>query len=555
MKRKVDKIVRRELLIGRFQGTHEVSEHFEEGEPCVKAGIDSKTFSQILLSFNPEHEKERPGELEVIVRDVSRHENNHEVRAGFNGCPRNAELHAEKIISPIAEVLKPKGYNSTDIHYLANALEDTILHMDLNSMHNLDGIADFFDDVGRKSGYSDFYEAHVKINLWCWGNRQQKKKLGKYYKHDQKVREVMQNFITRTGMKSLDKAKVRSIMNDENKWPEIARVYAEEFSKLMQPGYARHIPDHSGKGTSGAEKSEETEGNKFDHEMESKEFKSRQIQKAHASGNGTPPWMETYEAMDLLYQSLEKKLEIIAKSYTHSESMRLFDYGTEPFDADKHRAVNLQFGFDDKGKVELQRKRWTEHTTVSVKDSPKGFPEARFCILDTSSSMGGAPNGGEIGRTNIIPWGDNSKYHYALLSFYGFLEYLKQNHLLKQTNIALANFSSDTIVKQGLSKAKRNALSPQWGGTHLDIDKVRSMFNGRDLLMFTVSDGDVENWDTIKDDFINSARKHHYFHLQIGGHSKMSSELKKAGFNVLKVSGNNDLANTVIDLTDKLYRK
>ena len=208
-----------------------------------------------------------------------------------------------------------------------------------------------------------------------------------------------------------------------------------------------------------------------------------------------------------------------------------------------------------KGDLELRKKRFHEDIPIEYKINPKGFPELRFCLLDTSSSMALSPdNDGNIGKTNIITWGDNSKYHYALLAWYGLLEYLKQNYLLKQTGISLGNFSNKTILGKGLHEAKEIALNPQWGGTVLDLKKVKEIFEGNKMLLFTISDGEIGNWPSIKSSFIENVKKHHYFHLQIGIRNDMSDDLEKEGLFVEFIKGNHDLAYKVIDLTDKMYR-
>ena len=46
-------------------------------------------------------------------------------------------------------------------------------------------------------------------------------------------------------------------------WSLISKVYAEEFSKLMEPSYARSLPNHSGAGTKGRENEKQVKGNIF----------------------------------------------------------------------------------------------------------------------------------------------------------------------------------------------------------------------------------------------------------------------------------------------------
>src|SRR3989344_432245 len=289
--------------------------------------------------------------------------------------------------------------------------------------------------------------------------------------------------------------------------------------------------------------------------MFSKKYIERRVQEAHAEGKPVPSWIGRFQALDLLYQSLAKRLEIKVESFTETQRFPIYSYGSRPFNPEKDNLKKVRFGFDDKGKIELKKRRYVITQPLEYKVNPKGFPEVRFCLIDTSGSMLSDPNnGGNIGNQSIIPWGNNSKYHYALLAWYGLLEYLKQNNLLKQTGISLGNFSNETIVGLDLAEAKKNAFNPQFGMTWLDFEKIKKMFSGRDMLMFTISDGDIQNWEDIKDNFLKYAGRHHYFHLQIGAENSMSLDLENAGFLVRYVRGNGDLANIVINLTDKLYR-
>ena len=518
------------------------------------------------MKYNPEYEVKHPGKTMGVIRDGTRHEINHHTYKGYQGCPRDLSKHNRLIFEPISEVLIPKGYSNQDCHYLANALEDTILHEDLSRGFSLDGIVDFFQHIGETNSsqkYSSFYEAHVKLNASLWANKKQKRKLQSSYTHQDKIKGVIKKFLERSGLDKIrtnnfkDREKIRNFLNNPENWEKIARIYAEEFSELMQPNYAMSLMNHSGAGTKGREQEDSSEqGNEFDKEMRSSDFKSRRILEAHHQGQKKPLWMNNFESLDLLYQSLAKRIEIKAETYTQSSRMPVVWFGSKTFDPDRDKPTHLEFGLDDTGELELRKKRHNVSIPLEVKASQKGFPKSKFGILDSSGTMQLSPNGTQnIGSTLLMPWGDNSRYHYALLAWYGLLEYLRQNHLINQTGIELASFSSETIVASGLLESKKNALSPQWGGTNLDLDKVSKFFEGNGNLIFTISDGIINNWDDIKDEFVKKALNHYYFHIQIGSQTPTSTDLKKQDLVVEYVLGNHDLARKTIDLTDRLLRK
>jgi hypothetical protein len=577
----IENEVEREITRGGFSGTYKVNAMQEI--PHISGAIELPSLDRIIIGYNPEYEVSYPGKLQEMARDVARHEQNHRAYYGYNGCPRNANLHAENIVEPISEVLMEKGFSKNDVCYIANCLEDSILHSDLSKGFSLEGISEFFSDIGENTekGFTPFYDAHVKLNMYLWGNKPQRESLSHYYMKDKKNQErisnAVQNFLKRTGISDLtqeidtyemvgrrgktknvkDREKIRDFLNDETNWPNIARIYAEEFSELMEPSYALPIFNHSGNCTKGRERQQplETDGNEFDKEIESEAFKFKRAQKAYQNDTGVPSIMEPFETMDFIYQNLARKLKFNVRTFTESEQRPVFWYMKRDFDPEKDDTRHIAFDFDEDGKVVLKKKSHNVKMDTPHKKFPRGFPKTRFALLDTSGSMLEDVLGGkDVGRKSVIPWGDKSKYHYGVMAFYGLVEYLKQNHLLNQTNVSSGNFSNETIVTRGLNSAKKNILSPQFGGTVIDESELDNIFEGRNGLVFTISDGEVGNWSSIRDEFFDKAREHVYFHLQIGHDSNMSEDLSKEGFPVIEINNAQDLAQKVIDVTDRTYR-
>ena len=551
----LEQLAKQEAIKQGFTGDVRLVETSDK--PHFHGQINTEGMDKIEIGHNPEYEKKRKGKSQVVVTDITKHEVNHRGCRGYKGCPRTLELHAESFMEPMSEVLSDP---MADVHYVANTLEDSILHADLGAGNKLDGIALFLEDVGDCAGmYTSFYQAHTMLNMFLWGNKKQKRLVQKYYTRDKekrkKILEVFNNFVQKTGLKRLqrDKTRMRAFLNDENNWKNVATVYAQEFGKLMEPNYAMALPNHSGSGTKGNPKPDKKEGNEFDKKMYEEDFKRQRAQKAHYSGQKIPRWMDSFQALDLLYQSFARKIDIKVESYTEALKYPAAWDGRRKF-TERDNLKHTVFGFDDKGKVELQKKREPIYITAAYKKRPKGFPEARFCVLDTSGSMKEAIDGNGVGRTNVIPWGDNCKYHYALLGWYGMLEYLKQNHLLQEMSVSLANFSSSTELAKGLENAKKLALKPHWGNTIISAEAVPKIFEGKGKLVFTVSDGEIQNWSAIKDDFMKRAKDHYYFHLQIGSGNATTEEMKANGLHVEYITSAKDLARKVIDLTDGAYR-
>ena len=69
-------------------------------------------------------------------------------------------------------------------------------------------------------------------------------------------------------------------------------------------------------------------------------------------------------------------------------------------------------------------------------------------------------------------------------------------------------------------------------------------------MVYTISDGGVENWADIKDAFVEGAKRHHYVHLQIGRKTPMYEDLKSAGLKTILDDGTN-ASRVLIDFTQK----
>jgi hypothetical protein len=313
--------------------------------------------------------------------------------------------------------------------------------------------------------------------------------------------------------------------------------------------------------------------------MYDRKYQRERLVEAYLSDKNMPSLISIHENLDLLYEFLAQKLNIKIESYTSQMGMPIFFYGKADYDPEIHKPKHLIFDFNEKGELVIRRKRYSESIIVPVKSNPKGPPEISFLLLDTSESMEHSPNcngycdGRCKGKTSIIPWGDKSKYHYSVLTVYSFLKYLGVNHLDEHINkIKLGNFSNTTYLSEGLDEIKKSMFSPQFGGTRLNLDKIKKIMSGEGMLIFTISDGEISNLNnwvsppeykdrvlvkpgvTLEDEFIRMAKNHYYFHLQIGSKNNFTAKLEKHGLSVSYIKGDEDLAKNVIDLTDGVYR-
>ena len=565
-----------EVQQGNFDGNVKVEEYYSDRDFKAETNLLTK---ETYIGVNPRAE-EKYGESFVLetVKSSADHEIDHHKFGNCIGCPQNVDKHHDLFFVPMYNVLSSQGFGLEDVKYATNALQDTILHDDLKvgEKKSLDGIKNFFVSVGdnaEKQKFQNFYEAHVKLNMYFWGNKEQKKQLGKYFSHSPEVKEVLQGFLEELGISKIkddlegkvgESIQVKNRHNidefflDESNWAKISEVYAKHFSKLMTQGYGQcSLPNHTGAGTKGRESEKvESEGNVFDKEMNSNNFKKGKIMKADKTGEEVPKWIDKKEVLRIFYEGRAEEVHIKAETFSQPQRMPIAWYGERDFDPKRDNFRQIKFGINENGNVVLKKKPHSIEMEIKVKESPKSFPEIKFGFNDISVSMLEDIHGkSNVGSKKIVPWGDNSKYHWALETQFGIFEYFRRNHLLSQNSISSVFFGTDTKVVNGFKEVRDYLLAPKFeSSTQLNFNKVKDLFKGRGNLIYTIGDGEMQNWNEIKSDFIEAASKHSYVHLHMGTPNDMTHDLKNAGFEVVIAEDGKGITKKMIDLTDKIFR-
>jgi hypothetical protein len=166
---------------------------------------------------------------------------------------------------------------------------------------------------------------------------------------------------------------------------------------------------------------------------------------------------------------------------------------------------------------------------------------------------------GNAGNTRVIPWGDNSKYHFALLGFYGIENFLQRQGISQYIRHGASLFSDSTRYREsdfsGLAEVRKLALSPQFGNTRLDASVLAEALRGRESLVLSLSDGEIGNWDSEKADFEKLAANNLYTHIHLGGDTQFTRDLKSWNIPVFYVGSGRDLAHLMVDITKKQYER
>jgi hypothetical protein len=527
------------------------------------AGVNLQN-TQMEFGFNLNH-PELSYVRRMIAGDLPRHEYGHlggKLRNGKKilGIPGDVKTSETHFFNPIYEVLSKKGFSKEDADYVENTLEDTLLHLEGSNEYLWNGITKFF----KNQNFSEFYEAHVKLNMLLWGDSRQKNEIREKYTGSEKASKAIKNFLNRTnsfgnGLKS--KEELRDYFLNSENWQEISKIYAEEFSSLMTPNYARPTINHNGAGTKGREKGNKSgQGNVFQIQKKTDEYLKDRVREYYDSGGKLPGWMvETNEdkikSLDSLYDSLVDVLQVKAESNTIQESLPIATIVSKEFDPLTDSDNDTTIGINEFGRPVLYVPKRMIELPYQLKTGSVGFPKVKFVQLDSSDSMQEAIDSNGIGNTNIIPWGDNSKYHFSLLAWKGYLKYLILNGLLTDKNsVELDNFSTKTITGKGLDEAKRVAFMPQWKSTYINEKRAKEIFAGDGNLITSISDGEIANWDTVSPYFIEGAKRNYYFHFQIGQDSEACKDMRENNLHVESCRGHMDLAKRVIDLTRTIRR-
>lgn len=506
--------------------------------------------------------------LEELLTDVLDHECGHwELPHGSgNGCPYDVYNH-DIITEAIRKVL-PKD-KKVHAGYVANAFEDIIDNANCHDFRDdFSGQVLFWDHQGiecakdqGKNGYTPFYEAFVKVNMHLWGDGADKALLKRHYTTDKRVEEAVEKVVK--DLKLSEKTSVKSLF-DKKRWPQMAETFARHFSPLLDVApkerlFAYVDGTQESQGAGGEE--QKSPGNGIEQKARSEEGKEEIVYGRYKGGNGPSPSFKTHEQLHALYSRLARDIPVNVQAMTREDQLAIAPLTYRKMDSEKddpaHARLNKLYPTDE-GVITFGYQKTPLVVTSREKMQRKSFPDFKLVILDNSSSMKDAIDGsGNKGNTAIIPWGDRSKYHFALLGFYGIESFIRKQGIAPFIRHGAALFSSATRYQEAgfdnIQSVYRHVLSPDWGGTQLDASALTRALKGRESFTLSLSDGEIGNWDGEKEVFRKALVDQHYAHIQIGGASEFSRDLKKWGVPVYFVSRGDDLAKLMVNAAQTTY--
>ncbi|MBE0477871.1 VWA domain-containing protein [Candidatus Aerophobetes bacterium] len=266
----------------------------------------------------------------------------------------------------------------------------------------------------------------------------------------------------------------------------------------------------------------------------------------------------TYDNLDSIYNELAPQIRIQTNMKRKGLSFPVVEYGYEDYDPERHKISRVNFKrltvdpnspFKDRlGKlINFEVPMHHHYMNVPCGVGKRSFPD--ICLLlDTSGSM---RNGGYHSN---IPWGDKSSYHFALLGLYGIIKYLEAEGTASSIMWNVINFSDATRASgwkgySEISELKRHALTPQFGGTEIDVEVLREELFHESCLVIILSDGEIYNWEKIKTDMGEIIQPHYTCFVQIRKETKVGKDMQDFGAVVLAVKQDEDISELMVDLT------
>jgi len=534
----------------------------------IKADLDltpdkqAKSYAEKLKIDNP---------IETVVADGLYHECGHRelpTETGF-GCPFKVEHH-DKILDGISKALKVKGKQDQFVSdaegnqrslesYMANAFEDVLDNVNARKHTRYAGQVLFWNNAGieNKGRFAEFYEAFVRINLALWGEGTDTKLLRRHYTNSGKVKKAVNEF-TGCLKENLGTEKLFHIQQNEelfaglfNKesWDEMAYRFALATADLLD---TKQQELQLGLGS---------KENPFDKMIKLPGVQEDLAYSRYKEGLGPSEHTNSLLQLDALYRKISRAIPVKTSEYTKAGGVPIAYFGKRNPKEDETIKINRikGIGFDEEGNLGIKVARHELQYPTTYKVHPRNFPRLKIALLDTSSSMAESPDGSdEVGDKSFIPWGDNSKYHFALKGLYGIDNFLEKQGVapyVKAEAIVFGDRTKATGKRQLRSEEERKALlrMPD-GGTAIDADALTPELGERCFLI-SVSDGEIANWNSVKNSYKKAIEKADYRHIQIGAKNKFTEDLESWGIPVHYVRGDDDLSRLMIDATAKYYKE
>lgn len=478
----------------------------------------------------------------LILSDILRHEARH-----WNldrGCPCDIS-YKFKIESAVSKVLENEGFKVSKkdkagqsiVHRVSNMFSDLVINTSNKFIHPpyIGQIAFFYEEL-QKGGDDKAFDFFAKMNIESYFEEKDYNLVKNNLRKDIDVSKAVKDIgLTKNLRKNVE------LLSNKKSWPKLA----EKFTKHLVPYIDKNI-------------------NKFPHTSYVRSFPDSKISPDNAtdeySENGRiPGHINRVEFLDALYEGLAEQI-VVRSDSQRSKSYPLMKFGSKPFDIEKHKLSEMDLSriYIDPDSpfskpITFSHKPYTYNFVLPIVETKEGSTDTCIIMDDSGSMMGG-------GNHSVVEWGDDSEYHYALLGFYGLMNYAKKIGIAPLVSWNLIRFSSGTVGSgwldyTSLDKFKKYALSDvAGGGTKIDMNVIGPALDRSPCNVILMSDGGIFNWGEIGKQFLQVVKPHNLAYLEMGSYSsRIGKDIKSAGHLYKQIKTKFDFSNLVFDFVKKQY--
>src|SRR3989344_4076794 len=334
------------------------------------------------------------------------------------GCPFTIQYH-DQILNGVTRALQEKGKQGLAA-YVTNAFEDVIDNVNARKHTRHSGQILFWNNeaIENQGKFQAFYEAFVKLNLTLWGASEDATLLRRFFANTPEIAKAIAQYKqvlksplrTSTLLRLFERERPFAQLFNQAHWEHLAYQFAYATADLLDDQKKMRLCFGS---------SDETT---WDKQMKLPQTQEELVFGRYKAGTGLSAHTDPLLQLDALYRKISRAIPVKTTSFTEATTIPIVHFGRENISDEGLRSGQKikGIGFTEEGELTLKVSRHTINHPVTYKVHPRDFPKLKVTLLDTSGSMALSPNEDEnIGDTSCIPWGDNSKYHYALQGLYG----------------------------------------------------------------------------------------------------------------------------------------
>lgn len=526
----------------------------------------------------------------IITHEIWHWKRNHVT--GQIGCPTDIlqlnkllettyfTLEKEKVFTNIKDE-EARMKLASDV---SNLMEDMVVNTNMSYEGNSDGLSLVYYLQGmEKKEYGLLGEAYLKLQMSVWGSGEDKKLLQEFYseKYSEKAEAFAKKTLEDMGISNMDKKEVvkrfRDMSNWETLWENFTKNIAEllkEEGKGKQKGKKESGENKGDKEQqeSGGQSEKDEEGeNKFptisnspDREIDKEAEKKIVLAccKEESGKADIPKLIRKDRILTIVYDHLSEKIPIKASARKEGFEMPLAPLSFENFDVEEHRLEDIDFtkvSADAESPFGKELNFQVSNNNYSVfspyKKVKERLPDILF-LFDCSGSMAD----GSQAKVHGTKWAADSKYHYALLGAFGAVKWLRSEKIAPYLKYNVTMFSDGTRTSgwkpyHELEKSLEMFWQPEFGNTYIKMEVLAPELQAEQSVVIFISDGNIFNWNDIKEEFRRKTKNHMLSYIQIKDKTATGEDLKKWGIPVYHVSKKEDLQGLIIDLTKQSYKQ